>query len=322
MLIRRERSDFQHDSFLDDRILGPNVRGAWVPIAKALSALVAAKNLRPLHFIFHTGHVGSTLVSRLLDDCGALLPLREPLALRTLADAYDVQDTAEALVDSDRLDEILRAFIGGWSRGYDSTIAVILKATSSAGRVAPVLLRRAPTTRALYINLAAEPYLATLLAGANSVLDLRGHGPARIRRLNRRLSGPVGPLHALEPGELAAMSWLCETLAQQDCLRAFPERTLGVDFDRFLTDVPGALKQFWRHFELPGAPRIDSTRIAAVLSRYSKAPELEYSPALRYQLLNETRSKHGAQITKGLEWLRRLADREPQVGPLRNLYGF
>src|SRR3546814_20118484 len=36
-------------------------------------------------FIFHIGHVGSTLVSRLLAEVGDALPLREPMLLRALA---------------------------------------------------------------------------------------------------------------------------------------------------------------------------------------------------------------------------------------------
>ncbi len=66
--------------------------------------------------------------------------------------------------------------LGLWSRGYEATRAVVVKATSSAGRLAPRLLGRSPASRAVYLNLAAEPYLATLLGGANSA-----DGPARPR---------------------------------------------------------------------------------------------------------------------------------------------
>ena len=62
---------------------------------------------RPLHFIFHTGHVGSTLVSRLLDETGAVLSLREPSPLRTLAETSDALHLPESRIGQARFDELL-----------------------------------------------------------------------------------------------------------------------------------------------------------------------------------------------------------------------
>jgi hypothetical protein len=89
-----------------------------------------------------------------------------------------------------------------WSRGYPGTHSVVLKATSSSCRIAAGLLERHATARAVYLNLGVEPYLATLLAGQNSGVDLRGHGPVRIRQLQRRIETPLPQLHALSLGEL------------------------------------------------------------------------------------------------------------------------
>ena len=81
--------------------------GFWVRIRRAHGSLsarsatpwVAYSDERAVHFIFHTGHVGSTLVSRLLDETGDVLSLREPLPLRTLADAMDVLTLPESLAE-------------------------------------------------------------------------------------------------------------------------------------------------------------------------------------------------------------------------------
>jgi hypothetical protein len=82
------------------------------------------------------------------------------------------------------------------------------------------LLTRCADARAIYLNLRAEPFLATLLAGPNSPSDLRGHGAERMRRLMRILAiEPATPLHALSLGELAAMSWLTETATQHQTLQ-------------------------------------------------------------------------------------------------------
>ena len=99
LLIHFGEDAYRSSSFLDDRILGPATRGGWVPVERVVEAAgQLVDGMRPLHFIFHTGHVGSTLVSRLLDETGQVLSLREPLPLRTLAEAHDVLHAPESLL--------------------------------------------------------------------------------------------------------------------------------------------------------------------------------------------------------------------------------
>ena len=80
LLIDFSQEAYRAASFLDERIHTPATRGAWVAMANFVQRAAEVKDGRPLRFIFHTGHVGSTLVSRLLDDVETVLSLREPLA--------------------------------------------------------------------------------------------------------------------------------------------------------------------------------------------------------------------------------------------------
>jgi hypothetical protein len=311
LLIGLGETAYRAASFLDDRILGPATRGGWVSVERAMTAAESVSQPRPLHYIFHTGHVGSTLVSRLLDETGVVLPLREPLTLRTLAEIHDTLDRPESLLERARFERLAMAFQRLWSRGYTATHCAIVKATSSAGRLAPVLLNQRQSTRAVYLNVAAEPYLATLLAGQNAPIDLRGHAQERMRRLCTRLRTPPGPVHSLSHGELAAMSWLVETVAQREALAQHTGRVLGVDFDRFLADVPGGLRQMLTHLELPSDPgTVERIAGSPVLTRYSKAPEHPYGPALRASILAEARRAHREELGRGLRWLERLAATE------------
>src|SRR5438105_4764143 len=75
LLVQFDAGAYRAASFLDDRILSPATKGAWLPVARAAEASRLVTSARPLHFIFHTGHVGSTLVSRLLDETDAVLSL-------------------------------------------------------------------------------------------------------------------------------------------------------------------------------------------------------------------------------------------------------
>jgi hypothetical protein len=319
LLVQLSEGAYRAASFLDDRILTAGLKGGWASVASLCEAARAIPAPRPLHFIFHTGHVGSTLLSRLLDESGCVLSLREPLPLRTLADARDVLALPESLLSQSDFDSLADALLQVWSRGYRTTHSVVLKATSSACRMAGVLLDRRSSARAVYLNLDAEPYITTLLAGENSGIDLRGHAPVRIRQLGARIEAPLPQLHVLSLGELAAMSWLAETWNQHDVLTRFGARVVPIDFDEMLADVAAAVRRVAEHFQLPLEARwLAGVAHSPVLTRYSKSPDFEYSPQVRRDLLGASRQKHAVQIAAGLRWLEDLARSQPAVANILN----
>jgi hypothetical protein len=322
LLVQLSESAYRAASFLDDRILTPGVKGSWASLKDVLEATAEVGTRKPLHFIFHTGHVGSTLLSRLLDESGRVLSLREPLPLRTLADARDMLELPESLLSPRDFDALEQVLLNLWSRGYGDTHSVVLKATSSACRIAARLLERNNGAHGVYLNLAAEPYLATLLAGRNSGIDLRGHAPVRIRQLQTRIETPLPQLHALSLGELAAMSWLAETWNQHDTLARHGARILSLDFDELLADVAGGVTRVAAHFQLPVESRwlADIDR-SPVLTRYSKSPDFEYSPQVRAELLRQSRQNNAAQIGAGLRWLENLAGAQPAAAAVLKTVG-
>jgi hypothetical protein len=302
MLLRLTQADYRAASFLDDRMATPDMVVGWAPAA---SLAVAAKAIRqrPLHFIFHTGHVGSTLLSRLLDEAPGVLGLREPLPLRTLAE----EGVANA-ADAAHLDLMLHL----WSRGFDDTQTVVVKATSSAGHFAPRLLQASPRSHAVYLYLKAEPCLATLLAGENTVTDLAAFAPMRARRVAAQLGEALPAITG--PGETAALAFLAENLARQ--ASAGP-RVLMLDFDALLAGLEIGLAAVLAHFGRPLPPEtIRHLAASPTLGRYSKAPEQAYSQGLRAAVLAEARQKAGGEIRKGLAWLEEIARQHSAIAAL------
>lgn len=305
LFVRLSEAKIREASFLDDRILAPGIEGFWTPF----NDVGAPKQVKPIHFIFHAGHTGSTLLSRLLATAG-VVPLREPLPLRSLAELHDTLATPHSIFSNDEFTDRLDLFLRLWARGYEATHSVLLKATSTAGRMAPVLLDARPAANAIYVSLSREPYLATLLAGANAMVDLRGHAQERNRRLERLLGEAPLILHRASAGELAAMAWLAETLAQQAAIRHAPSRVLALDFEALLDDLDTTLAAAANHLGLPVPP---PATVAAIMNRYSKGPEHAYSPALRTQLLAQARHEQAEELRKGLDWLERIAARHAAV---------
>lgn len=307
-----DEAAYRAASFLDDRLLAPGMQGRWLPYPAVEQALRGAGAGKPLHFIFHSGHVGSTLLSRLIDEAGGVLGLREPLPLRTLAEMQDRLGAG----GSEPLEARLATFVNLWRRGFAQTEAVVLKATSSAGRLAPRLLAANPSSKAVYLSLPPEPYLATLLAGANAATDLRGFEMERRRRL-RGMLGDVVPAPA-SIGELSAVSWLAESLTRTRACEAFGSRVLPLDFEHLLANLAATLAQVLAHFEIGAAPGFaEAIGASAVLTRYSKAPlQYPYSPAMRAQLLAQARAEQGGEIAKGLKFLERIAAKDARVAAL------
>ena len=306
--IRLDEAAYRAASFLDDRVLAPGMQGSWTPFATVEQAMAGAGRSVPLHFIFHTGHVGSTLLSRLIDEAGSVLGLREPLPLRTLAEEFDRPGP--------HLDARLETFLKLWRRGFPATRAVVLKATSSSGRLAPRLLAASGESKAIYLNLKAEPYLATLLAGANALVDLKGFEQERAARLRALLDAATW--NATSIGELAAMSWLTESLTQARALEAFGSRILALDFEQLLSNLAPTLSRVLAHFSLAAPPGFDTAiSRSPVLTRYSKAPQqFAYSPTMRAQLLAQARAEHGGEIRKGLKFLEQLGAQHRSVAAL------
>ena len=315
--IEMDEAAFRAASFLDDRMLTPTTKGAWASLQTVLAESERVADSRPLHFIFHTGHVGSTLVSRLLDETGRVLSLREPLPLRSLAAIQDAVRDGMASPGTEQLDTLIAMFVRLWRRAFADKAAVVLKATSSCARLAPALLSAAPEAKAIYLNLRPEPWLATLLAGENSSVDLKGHGTERLRRLSTYLESPLPPVEVMSAGELAAASWLAETSTQLELLANAGARVLPIDFDAFLGNVPAYLHRILAHLNLPQDPQfLADVMRSPVLTRYSKAPEHPYDPGLRIEVLNDSRLRNRDEIAKGMRLLERLVRGEPRIAAL------
>jgi len=79
---------------------------------------------------------------------------------------------------------------------------------------------------------------------------------------------------------------------------------MALDFEGFLAGLGSAMGRVLAHFALPSDDRIVSAiEHSASLMRYSKAPEYDYSPAIRSEVLREARREHREEIRKGMAWL-------------------
>lgn len=292
-LLRLSGAEYEAASFLDARIAPPGRMVRALPFARLARAVEEAGLRESCHFIFHLGHVGSTLLSRLLGRHRALFSLREPQILRTLALSADAQT----------MDADLPVFLRLWSRTFESGARALVKATSFVSELAPALLARPYAPRALAMGVAPETWLATIFGGANAPDEARALAPSRLARLERRLGCPI-ETGSFGIGEWVALGWACEALSLATAKAVAGDRVLIFDFEQFLVDSEQGLARAFTHFGVDAEPEAMRHIFAGPEMRtYSKGPEHAYDSALRRAVLDQGRMQHAEEIRRGLDWL-------------------
>ena len=297
-LVRMDAASYRASSFLDDRMIQPDIEARLCDLEELVAASAAVK-APPAGWIFHIGHVGSTLLSRLLGEMDGALSIREPRSLRDLAAAAGPQrpPLAKAL-------SRLMARSGSGARP-------IIKATSFVSEYAPLLVE--PGAPALFLYASPRNYVAGILAGENSVKELHALHETRLERLVAKgidLSG-----FQASDAHRAAAAWACEMTSLEAAAEAMPERKiLWADFDAMLANMANWLSRVAAHFDIPVTPqRIDELAVGPLMRRYSKALEHDYSPSLRADLLAEATRNHLPGIDAAVAALREAAKSVPML---------
>ena len=307
-IVRLSEAIYQAESFLDERVL----REAAVEFSVSVEVIGREDLPDPpnLNYIFHLGHVGSTLLSRVL-GCGAsVFSIREPLVLRRLAGfEFELRTSFSPwprALFNERLDAVLKLL----ARVYRPGQVSLVKTTSFVGEMAPLLMARAPLARAILLIARPQIFIASILAGAASRAELPRISNARIARLRQRFPGFEVPVDGLSDGEMAALGWFTELLGLAEAHRRFPDRTIWVDFDDFLSRPRPRLEAILAHLN----GEADRDEMEAILrspdfGRYAKATEQAYDGSVRHRLIGDALVAHRDEFERGLAWINAAANR-------------
>lgn len=283
--------DYREASFLDDRMFARNRPSHLLRWADVIEAMPSGTRI-DTRWIFHIGHVGSTLIARLLGELSSVLSVREPRALRDLT-------FFPAHVRGDFVPPV-RALM---SRTFADDQAAVVKVTSFVSEIAAELITNG---RALYLYATPTAYISGILAGENSRKELAGLAePRRARLASRGLYLPE-PRHE---ADAAAAAWACEMTSLE---AADGGNVLWADFDLVLGDLQDSLRKFSDHLEFAATDeQIREIASGPLTRRYSKATEYEYTPQLRQDLLAEANRHHRADIDSALAMLGVAAETAP-----------
>jgi hypothetical protein len=287
--------DYRSASFLDDRMFETERQSVDLPEAE-VSASVAGRR-EDARWIFHIGHVGSTLIARLLGELPNVLAVREPRLLRDLL-----------AIPPERRMALASTVRQLYSRTFREDQVALVKATSFVSEVAAELLPQ--VGRALFLTASPRNYIASILAGENSSMELESLAPTRVALMAHRAGPLPAPRHL---ADLAAIGWACGVTALEGAAEARPDAKIEWgDFDRFLAGKQVHLASIASALALPAAPSdVAALAQSPLLERYSKAMEYDYSSALRAELIADATRHFGGEIEAAMAMLGEVAKGSP-----------
>jgi len=296
-LVAMDADAYQAASFLDDRMFDRPLDAHVVPWVTVEAGFLAAPR-KDARWIFHIGHVGSTLVARLLGEIPDVLSIREPRFLRDIVPLPAAQRSG-----------MCTAAQHAFSRTFAPGETALVKATSFVSEIAPELVP--PGQRALFMYAAPRAYVASILAGENSVKELHALSASRTARMAARVTGLDGAERS--DAHRAAAAWACEMTSLEAAAEAIPDRLIEwADFDAMLDDLAPALGRVAGFFGFAAdSGRLRNIADGPLMRRYSKALEYDYTPTLRRELIEEAQMLHRRNIDDALAMLRVAAEKSP-----------
>ena len=297
-LVRLDEMAYRRASFLDQRILStnPDVGACSIETAATAAAMLKTR----AHYIFHIGHVGSTLISRILGEHRGFHSVREPALLRVMAAEQALTAYAPSLTVALTL----------LARTWSTQQRALIKVTSFVSEIAGSILDTDGQAAALLVFTSALSYLRCILGGPNSRVESQMLAPARLARLQARVDRASFPSLPSSEGEWIAMSWLCEMTALGQAAAQREARVQWLDFDAFLSTPAASLVDALRVLgATPTAQDVDALLAGPWMSRYAKAPQHAYDAALRRTVLEAADREHRREIRRGMDWLARTAGR-------------
>ena len=310
---------YRRSSFLDNRLVRVGERDIVVP-SDALIRLLEKSGLPAgtIHYIFHVGHCGSTLISRLLGELDDFHALREPAVLMGLSRSYSALDEPGFEITRERWAELRDFALTLLARTWQPGQTVLLKATSHAGNLIPQLMSHTRKERAMFLYLDLETYLVTMLRSHTRRENRHYARDFRIREFADLAPSRSAKFQDYSDARIAALTWLLHTREIANATRDpdIEARILLMTFDEFLATPKRQLDRVCRFM---GAT-VDERRLENLLAgptarSHSKLPDSNFDSEKRTRELAAVRQEFSNEIDAGLVWAAQVcSEDEPFAG--------
>lgn len=270
---------------------------------------------RAMHYLFHIGHCGSTLLSRMLGTLSGVLSLREPPPLLELAQQKRVLDRRDSVLDEAHWKEAFELTMSLLSRTFGTQDVAFVKPGSHANNLIGDLLGWHPDCRAVLLYIDIEPYLATMLRPHTRTETQQAVEDSRLGDF-QALVGSEERLE-LNDARKAALVWLVQMRELAVAAATFSGRVLAVEFDGFLANSCVRLPEIAAFLSRGiDAQTLDRVLDPATTGQYSKLTGQPYDAQARERMLDESRRAYGSEIAAGIQWAESICTRHGQFALL------
>ncbi|MGE5626118.1 MAG: hypothetical protein ACM3ZT_11290 [Bacillota bacterium] len=315
LVVRLDEAVYRRASFLDQRALKADTRGAWFPMEAVYKHTQGLKPAAPAHFIFHVSHCGSTLVSRLLAELAGCEPLREPLALLGLALQRRELDRPVSRLDGSVWDRLFALVFALLSRTYRPGERTLVKATSACANLLAPLAVQSPSSRALMLYDALESWLPNMLRDEQVRENGRFYAQAWLMDFHVLTGRKDLRLAELKDAEQFAVNWLTGMLHFERARQQTPERTRLCDFEAFLADPARELQSLGQFL---GYDTGHAAQAAAgpLMKSYAKNTDRPFDAGQRRRELEESRRQNAEEFHAGMKFAEKLCGEIAMLAPL------
>lgn len=303
VFVRMDREAYHRSIFCDQRI-SPADRQLTRVACSELFELCTTERARPrpISWIFHVAHCGSTLLARALDVMESNIVCREPMALRQLG-----VDHATNYFGGEPPDEwrqrlhLVAALLG---RSYKEDTPSIVKGNVPVNFIIPQLLELHPESRAILLYFSFENYLL-------AILRTPGHREwvmTVANQLTNALRVTTGANEELNVQQVAACLWLAQMRMYDEAISEHPGAR-SLDAEVLFNDPRLAIRGAFEFFGQPcDESRLEEIVTGELFTRYSKDPEKQFTNESRLARRDTLRNELASELAEAREWLERQAD--------------
>lgn len=316
---------YKRSSFLDDRIVRDGEKDIVVPVDALIRILEDSKQPPgDIHYIFHVGHCGSTLIARLLGELDEFHALREPAVLMGLSRSYRALGETGFDMTRERWFELRDLALALLSRTWRPGQTALVKTTSHAGNLIPQLMGYTGRERALFLYVDLETYLVTMLRSHTRNENRLYAKDFRIREFAELAPTRSAVFEDYPDACIAALTWLLHTrefaVATEDSDLAL--RSLSMNFDEYLANPQFQLGRICRFMgSAADENTLEHLSTGPISSRNAKLPDLSFDAEKRACKLAAARIKFADDIDAGLSWAAQVCTEETAFNGLIERFG-
>jgi hypothetical protein len=316
-LVPMDEGGYRASAFLDARARRADPLDLLVPLSGLVRQVLAgAPAPRPVHYLFHSGHCGSTLVSRMLGELPGLFALREPPPLLLLAQIRRHLGRPGMGVTAEQWELLFRLVTALLARTWRAGERALVKPTSHANNLIPRLLGAHPDNRAVLLHLDFEAHLAVMTRPRNQPESEQALRDARWLDWCVLTGQPPSPPPPLDAGERAALVWLLQMTEMGEALQdpALAPRLLPLHFAQWRADPAAQLARCAEWFGAAPTPaQVEAVVQGPIPRTDAKDPAQAHDEAQHARELAATAAANAAAIERGRVFARQAVAQHPRL---------